>query len=218
MWRSRSRSSSQSSTRRPRRRKQEEEEDQEDEIVVLNDDHEYRRGRHLDHEDEDDEDKEADGSLNPWEEAFQRRMAMRRLFCALCKVGADSEAAMERHLDGGRHLKELYGFREDLCRRNAEATGGHPVRLRLPGRRERVLPDIRERLKEWNLRYKTGKYPTNIASVHLVMGSSDARAGVKIVKKKEPLEQPIAIQILTPSLITTSCIAVGVALVPLLVG
>ncbi len=42
--------------------------------------------------------------------------------------------------------------------------------------------------------HKTGHYsPTNIDSVHLVMACPDARAGVKIVKKKNPqsnLEQP----------------------------
>ncbi len=32
-------------------------------------------------------------------------------------------------------------------------------------------------------------YPTNIASVHLVMGDPNARAGVEIVFKKIPLEQ-----------------------------
>ncbi len=51
-------------------------------------------------------------------------------------------------------------------------------------------------------------------SVHLVMGSPNARAGVKMAKKK-PLEQHRA----TQSLITTSGIAVGLALVvPILVG
>ncbi len=34
--------------------------------------------------------------------------------------------------------------------------------------------------------------PTNIASAHSVMGCPNARAGVKLVKKKEPLEQPNA--------------------------
>ncbi len=33
-------------------------------------------------------------------------------------------------------------------------------------------------------------YPTNICSVNLVIGCSNARAGVRIVGKKRPLEQP----------------------------
>ncbi len=41
--------------------------------------------------------------------------------------------------------------------------------------------------------------PTSIASVHLVMGYPNARAGVKIVRKRT-----LATQILTPSLIATS--------------
>ena len=62
-----------------------------------------------------------------------------------------------------------------------------------------------------------GTYSTNIASVHLVMGCPNARTSVKIVKK-EPSEQPKATKS-TPSLIATSAIAVGVALVvPILVG
>ena len=40
--------------------------------------------------------------------------------------------------------------------------------------------------------------PTNIASVHLVICCPNTRAGVKIVKKKEVLEQPNATKILTP--------------------
>ncbi len=50
------------------------------------------------------------------------------------------------------------------------------------------------------------------------MGCANARANVKIVKKKEPLEQPRATQIPTPSLVITSGIVVGVTLmVPILV-
>ncbi len=40
--------------------------------------------------------------------------------------------------------------------------------------------------------------PTNVASVHLVMGCAITRAGAKIVEKKESLEQPNATEILTP--------------------
>ncbi len=51
------------------------------------------------------------------------------------------------------------------------------------------------------------------------MGCPNTRAGVKIVGKKGPIEQPRATQILTQSLITTSGVAIGVALVvPILVG
>ena len=51
-------------------------------------------------------------------------------------------------------------------------------------------------------------YPTNISSVHLVVDCHNARAGVKIVrKKKNPLEQLRATQILIPSLIVISGIA-----------
>ena len=53
----------------------------------------------------------------------------------------------------------------------------------------------------------------------LVMGCPNARAGVEIVTKKEPLEQPSETQILTLSLVATSGGVVGVALVvPILVG
>ena len=61
-------------------------------------------------------------------------------------------------------------------------------------------------------------FPTNIASMHLVMGCPNTSAGIKIVEK-EPLEQPRGTQISTPSLITTSGVAIAVALVvPILVG
>ncbi len=40
--------------------------------------------------------------------------------------------------------------------------------------------------------------PTNIASVHLVMGCPNAREGVKMVKRREPVEQPNATQVSTP--------------------
>ncbi len=63
--------------------------------------------------------------------------------------------------------------------------------------------------------------PTNIASVHLVMGCLDDRAGVKIVGEKNKTLRATyrSTQISTPSLITTSGAAVGVALViPILVG
>ncbi len=59
-------------------------------------------------------------------------------------------------------------------------------------------------------------YPTNTASVHLVIGCPNARASV-VAEKKNPLEQPSRA---TQSLInTTSGLAVDVALVvPILVG
>ncbi len=66
---------------------------------------------------------------------------------------------------------------------------------------------------------RLGSIPTNIASMHLMMGCLYARAGVKIVKEKELLEQPNATMFCPPSLITTSGVAIGVALViTILVG
>ena len=57
------------------------------------------------------------------------------------------------------------------------------------------------------------RYPTNMASVHLVMGCPNSRAGFGILKKPlKQLEQP-------KSLISTGGVAVGVSLlVPVLVG
>ncbi len=62
----------------------------------------------------------------------------------------------------------------------------------------------------------TSLIPTNIASVDLVMGCPNTKAGVKIVGEKEPLQPPNATQISTPSLTTTSGVAVGVPLVMLM--
>ena len=63
-------------------------------------------------------------------------------------------------------------------------------------------------------------FPTNIASVHLVMGCPIARAGVKIVGgKKGTIRATWCNPNSTPLLITTSGVAAGVALVaPILVG
>ncbi len=60
--------------------------------------------------------------------------------------------------------------------------------------------------------------PTNVASVHLVMGCPNDRARFKRVKKKIINKSNLEI-ISTSSLIATSGVAVGVALVvPILVG
>ncbi len=51
-----------------------------------------------------------------------------------------------------------------------------------------VMNKVQDRTqkKNWHktIAQRTGDNPTNIASVHLVMGRPNARAGVKIVKKK----------------------------------
>ena len=59
-----------------------------------------------------------------------------------------------------------------------------------------------------------------MASVHLVMGCPNARAGAKVVKKQEFLQQPSATEISTPVTKLPLCgVAAGVALVmPILVG
>ncbi len=87
------------------------------------------------------------------DEESVRQRALRRLVCDLCHVVADSEENMLKHLNGGPHLKELSGYREDLCRRNAET--GLPRKLNCD-ESGAVLPNLGARQEEWRLRYTPG--------------------------------------------------------------
>ncbi len=56
--------------------------------------------------------------------------------------------------------------------------------------------DSVQRQGTWEKSYNDS-LPTNVAGEQLVMGCPNARAAVKIVREKEPLEQPRATQMLT---------------------
>ncbi len=126
---------------------------------------------------------------HPWDESYHRRLSLRRLRCELCNVCADSADAMLRHLNGGPHLKELQGYREDVCRRNAEAGGGGGTGGRAaPSSSSRgateeddLMPDMSDRQKEWGLRYTRGAKGTkrDVETVRALKEEVDSKARAK---------------------------------------
>ncbi len=157
------------------------------------------RSRSRSSSDEDEDDYRAAGAFpapssssssslrgRPWDESYHRRLSLRRLRCELCNVGADSADAMLRHLNGGPHLKEQQGYREDVCRRNAEAGGGGG---RIGGRssssssrgateEDDLMPDMSDRQREWGLRYTRGAKGTkrDVETVRALKEEVDSKA------------------------------------------